>query len=158
MLKMIDTIYYNDELRCFRNGVVERLYYHKYWRIVENTVNTGDGYNEIKINGKNIRRHRLIAYCFLGLDEIVGRLDKTNVIDHIDGDKINNSVANLRITNQTGNAQNRPNAKGYSFDKEKKKYKAQIKINKKSIHLGLYETEEEARQSYLEGKEKYHLW
>ncbi len=155
---MIDTVYYNDEIRCFRNGVVERLYYHKYWRIVENTGNNIKGYNLIKINEKTIRRHRLIAYCFLGLDDIVGRLDKTNVIDHIDGNKLNNCVSNLRITNSSGNGQNRPNTKGYTFHKRDKKYQAEIKINKKSIHLGYYETEEEARQAYLEGKRKYHLW
>ncbi len=154
---MIDTVYYNDELRCFRNGVVERFWRNKYWKIVENTGNE-NGYNSIKINGKTIKRHRLMAYCFLGLDDIVGRLDKTNVIDHIDGNPLNNSLNNLRITNNSGNAQNQKNIKGFHFHKVMKKYKAKIMVNYKSIHLGYYETEEEARQSYLEGKEKYHLW
>jgi hypothetical protein len=154
---MIDCVYYNDEIRCHRDGRVERFYYHKYWRIVENNANT-NGYNNIRINGKMILRHRLIAYCFLGLENIVGRLDKTNVIDHIDGNKINNHINNLRITNNSGNNQNRKDAKGYCFHKRDKKYQAQIMTNNKLIYLGLYETEEEAKEAYLEGKRKYHLW
>jgi|LakMenEpi03Aug12_release.lakeMendotaPanAssembly.Ray.scaffolds.fasta_scaffold1303928_1 hypothetical protein len=157
MLKMIDTVYYNDELRCSRNGVVERFYRNCYWKIVENNSNN-NGYNQIKINNKMILRHRLIAFCFLGLEDIVGRLDKTNVIDHIDGNPSNNAVNNLRITNNSGNQHNRKNAKGFHFNKRDKKYQAQIMINNKHIHLGSYETEEEAKQAYLEGKRKYHLW
>jgi hypothetical protein len=125
---------------------------------VENTANSGNGYNLLKINNKNILRHRLMAYCFLGLENINEVKSGADVIDHIDGDKLNNAVNNLRITNQTGNGQNRKDVKGYCFDKRYKKYKAEIMINYKKIHLGLYETEEEARQSYLEGKRKYHLW
>jgi hypothetical protein len=154
---MIDTVYYNDELRCHRNGVVERFWRNKYWKIVENN-SSGYGYNHIRINNKMIKRHRLIAYCFLGLDDIVGRLDKTNVIDHIDGNRLNNSVANLRITNQSGNNQNRKDVKGYSFYKQNKKYQARIMINNKQIHLGSYDTEEEARQAYLEGKRIHHIF
>jgi hypothetical protein len=155
---MIDTVYYNDELRCHRNGVVERLFKKKGWKIVENISNNGNGYNDIRINNKMIKRHRLIAYCFLGLENIIGNKNGVDLIDHMDHNKLNNAVANLRITNQSGNNQNRPNAKGYTFNKEHKKYHAQIMINNKKIHLGSYNTEEEARQAYLEGKRKYHLW
>jgi hypothetical protein len=155
---MIDTVYYNDELRCHRNGVVERFWKNIKWRIVENTANREDGYNIININKKTIRRHRLIAYCFLELDDIVGRLDKTDVIDHIDGNPLNNAVANLRITNQSGNGQNHKNVKGYTFQKASEKWMSKITLNYKTIHLGYYNTEEEARQAYLEGKRKYHLW
>ncbi len=154
---MIDTVYYNDEIRCHRNGVVERFWKNKYWKIVENNSNAG-GYNLLGINRKTILRHRLIAYCFLGLEDIVGRLDKTNVIDHIDGNKINNCVANLRITNQSGNAQNQKNVKGYTFVKSNQKYQAKIRINYKLIHLGFYNTTEEAHQAYLEGKRIHHIF
>jgi hypothetical protein len=154
---MIDTVYYNDELRCFRNGVVERFFKRKGWQIIENT-NNSKGYNHIKINNKMIRRHRLIAYCFLGLNDIMSNNNGIDLIDHIDGNTLNNAVANLRITNQSGNNQNRPNVKGYSFNKRDKKYQAKIRINYKTIHLGYYNTEEEARQAYLEGKRNYHLW
>jgi hypothetical protein len=154
---MIDTVYYNDELRCHRNGVVERFYRNCYWKIVENTANI-NGYNRIGINGKMIFRHRLIAFCFLGLENINEVKSGSDVIDHINGNKLNNAIANLRITNQSGNLQNRKDVKGYSFHKREKKYQTQIMVNYKLIHLGYYNTEEEARQAYLEGKRNYHLW
>ena len=81
----------------------------------------------------------------------------TDVIDHIDGNKINNCVANLRITNQSGNLHNRKDVKGYYFHKGNQKWVSQIMVNKKRIHLGYYKTEEEAREVYLVAKRKYHL-
>lgn len=154
---MIDCVYYNDDVRCFRDGRVERLFKRKGWTLVENTANHNDGYNLIRINGKNILRHRIIAFCFLGLNDIVSEKGADDCIDHIKGDTLNNSVSNLRITTQQGNSHNRPRTKGYSFHKQKKKWSAQIKVNKKQIHLGLYDTEEEAHQAYLNAKPIYHI-
>ena len=154
---MIDCIYYNDEIRCYRNGVVERYYKNKYWRIVENTANCNNGYNRITTNKKLIKRHRLIAFCFLGLENINEVKSGVDLIDHIDHNKLNNCVANLRITNSSGNAQNRKDVKGYYFYKANQKWLAYITINYKPIHLGYYNTEEEAREAYLDGKRKYHL-
>jgi hypothetical protein len=81
----IDCIYYNDDISCYRNGVVERLdkrFKPPKWKEVENTDNH-DGYNSIGINGKNILRHRLIAFCFLGLNDIVSESGADDCIDHI---------------------------------------------------------------------------
>jgi len=151
---MIDCIYYNDDVRCYRDGVVERNYRDCYWRIVENTDNHSKGYNRVRINGKKISRHRLIAYCFLGLDDIVGEKNNNNCIDHINRNKLDNRVENLKITTNQGNHFNLSKAKGYSWDKNK--WKAKITLNGKHIHLGRYDTEEEARQAYLDAKPKYH--
>jgi len=156
---MIGVVYYNDFIRCFRDGVVERIdkrYKNPKWTIVENT-NNHIGYNVIGINGKKILRQRLLAYCFLGLDDIVGERGADDCIDHKSGNKLDNSIANLRITTHQGNQHNRTKAKGYSWDKRDKKWKAKISLNGKRIHLGYYETEEEAHQAYLDGKEKYHI-
>ena len=153
---MIGVVYYNDFIRCYRNGVVERKYYYKYWRIVENT-NNHNGYNDIKIKGKSIKRHRLIAFCFLGLNDIVGKSGADDCIDHKSGIPLDNSVANLRVATQQVNNQNNPKAKGYIWCKERKKYRARITLNGKLIHLGYYDTEEEAHQAYLDAKEKYHI-
>ncbi len=90
-------------------------------------------YNNIEINEKKIRRHRLRAYCFLGLDDIVGN-GRDDVIDHIDNNPLNNSVANLRITTQQGNQHNRPTTKGYTWCKKDKKWKATIKLSNKKIY------------------------
>ena len=154
--EMTDFNYYNDEIRCYRDGRVERKFKNKGWTIVEN-IDNKEGYNVIKINKKLILRHRIIAYCFLGLQNIVGNQNGIDLIDHIDGDKLNNSVENLRITNQSGNQRNRKNTKGYTFNKKMNKYRAQIKVNGKYIHLGYFDTKEEAHNAYLEGKNIYHI-
>ena len=151
----IDCIYYNDKIRCFRDGGVER-FWKKGWNIVENNDNH-NGYNVVGINGKMIFRHRLIAFCFLGLNNIVGESGRDDCIDHRYGNKLDNSVDNLRITTASGNQHNRPKAKGYSWDCKYKKWKSALKVNNKNIHLGYYTTEEEARQAYLDGKQKYHI-
>jgi len=154
---MIDLIYYNNKIRCYRDGQVERFFRNKYWKIVENNNNNNKGYNQIEINKKLIFRHRLIAYCFLGLDNIIGNKKGIDVIDHIDGDKLNNSVENLRITNGNGNQQNRKNVKGYYFNKKLNKYHARIRVNGKRIHLGLFDTKEDAHNAYLDAKNIYHI-
>ena len=156
---MINCVYYNDYVRCYRYGVVERLdkrFKNPEWKIVENNANH-NGYNTIKINGIHIRRHRLLAYCFLGLENVVGESGRDDCIDHINGIPLDNRVANLRITTQQGNQQNQTKAKGYYWNKRKQKWNAQIILNYKTIYLGLYDTEEEARQAYLDAKLKYHI-
>ena len=152
---MIDCVYFNNELRCFRNGIVERWYRNKYWKRVKNTANQ-HGYNKIDIDTKPIRRHRLIAFCFLGLASIIGKSGRDDVIDHKDRNKLNNCVDNLRITTQLGNNQNKI-CKGYYFDKQREKFCAHIKTNGYSRYLGLYDTEDEAHQAYLDAKQTYHL-
>ena len=152
----IDCVYYTPELRCYRDGRVERFWRNMYWKEVENTDNH-IGYNKIKINGKMIYRHRLIAFCFLGLNDIVGEKGTDDCIDHINGIPLDNRVANLRITTMQGNNHNYTRAKGYSWDKHAKKWRAQIQLNNKTIYLGLYDTEEDAHQAYLTAKLKYHI-
>lgn len=154
---MIDLVYYNDDVRCYRDGRVERFYRNCYWREVENTDNNCNGYNYIKINGKIIYRQRLLAYCFLGLNDIVGKSGADDCIDHINGNRLDNRVENLRITTHQGNNHNRTKAKGYYWNKQKNKYEAQIVLNGKHIRLGCYDTEEEARQAYLTAKPIYHI-
>ena len=40
----------------------------------------------------------------------------------------------------------------------KNRYEAQIKVNNKSIHLGSFDKEEDARQAYLDAKKIYHKY
>lgn len=46
--------------------------------------------------------------------------------------------------------------KGYYWSSQAKKWQVRISINGKYKHIGYYNTEEDARQAYLETKEKYH--
>ena len=51
----------------------------------------------------------------------------------------------------------RKKAKGYYWSKNNQKWRAQIYLNKEQIHLGLFKTEQEARNAYLQAKEIYHV-
>ena len=58
--------------------------------------------------------------------------------------------------NMAKGAKHRKNVKGYSFYKAIKKYQARIIIGRKQIHLGLFDTPEEASQAYQQAKLIYH--
>lgn len=85
------------------------------------------------------------------------------LVDHINGNTLDNRKSNLRLVNNSQNLMNsepRKNCsskyKGVSFDSNTGKYKAQIQINKKRTHLGLFENELEAAICYNENALKYY--
>ena len=126
----------------------------KWNKLTIGTLSTG--YKYIQINGKHKRLHRVIYYAH-NQGWNISDNSKNNHIDHIDGDIVNNDIRNLRVVTQQQNNFNRTRAKGYSWHKRDKKWRAQIKLNNKHIHLGYFDTEEEARNAYLEAKKKYHI-
>ncbi len=150
----MDIILNDATLRVWRNGDIFRKLNNGCWREVANTPNHSKGYNLVGCGGRTYRRHRIIGYCYLGLD----LNDKTQQIDHIDHDKLNNDLMNLRIVSNQENQFNRSDTKGYSWHHKTKKWQARIKTDGKLIHLGCWDTEAQARLAYLEGKEKYHLF
>jgi hypothetical protein len=79
-----------------------------------------------------------------------------NELDHIDRNPSNNRIDNLRIVTSQQNKFNK-DPKGYSWDKTRNKWVSHIHLNKKQIYLGRFNTEEEARNAYLQAKEKYHI-
>jgi hypothetical protein len=131
---------------------VERLWRGLKWKEVANTANKINGYNWLNIDDKVIKRHRIIASCFLGLNIE----DPAQTVDHINRDKLDNRVENLRIVTQQQQTFNR-GAKGYCWHKQLNKWQSAIALDGKSIYLGLYVTEDEARQAYLDAKAKYHI-
>ena len=83
-------------------------------------------------------------------------------IDHIDGDRSNNALANLRDVSERTNMENRKgpsknNKLGvYGVHALGKRFAARITVDYKSRHLGVFSTVEEAHQAYLEAKRKLH--
>lgn len=88
------------------------------------------------------------------------------ITDHINEDKLDNRKANLRGSTKAENGRNRGknsrNTTGYKGVCVRKraggrvKYSARIVVNWKVIHLGVFDTAEEAHKSYCEGAKKYH--
>lgn len=146
------TILINGQLlEVYTDGLVFRINKKGDKLIVENT-NNNHGYNLIKCKSKLVLRHRIIGFAFLNLN-----IDnKTQHIDHRDGDKLNNAISNLRIVTHQQNQWNQTKAKGYYFNKRAQKWNAQIRLNGKPIYLGLFDTEEKARESYIAAKLVHH--
>lgn len=77
--------------------------------------------------------------------------DPSGVIDHIDGDKLNNRIANLRDVTQAENlyntvrrSDNTTGYKGVVFDKAKNKYAINLKVNGVRVSSRRFETPEAA--------------
>lgn len=102
-------------------------YNHLRWHLSDT------GYAVRRINGETIRIHRLIMNCPEGL-----------VIDHLNGDKLDCRKSNMRICTQSENTKNRHGAKGYCYDKSKRKWM----VRYKNKFWGRYNTEEEAKKAY----------
>ena len=143
-----------EELRkVFRivNGKLEKLDRRMgtpTWKEVENKANQGKGYCRVWFSGSFCKYHALLWTLYYNEN-----IPEGLCIDHINGDKIDNRIENLRILPQRENLQNlevHRNGKllGASYYKRKKKYQSQIKINNKNVHLGFFKTEIEANKAY----------
>lgn len=119
-----------------------------------------NGYIKIHLTNKegkrkDLRLHRLVYKAYHQSWDIMDT-SMNNCIDHIDGNRTNNNIDNLRVVTNQENCFN-TKAKGYSLDKRTNKWCSRIMLDGKHIHLGLFDNELDARQSYLEAKTKYHI-
>jgi hypothetical protein len=106
------------------------------------------GYRMVCVNSKRYLAHRLAWYLYYGEWP-------TLTIDHLNRDRSDNRICNLRLATRSQNQCNRP-SKGYSHHKNSGKFQARIHINGKTTYLGWYDTEEEARQAFLAAQDQYH--
>lgn len=107
-----------------------------------------DGYINIQIDGQLNRAHRL-AWLHM-----TGEWPKS-LIDHRDLNRSNNRWINIRPASTIENNANWPmlrtNASGYRgvrWYRANKRWSAQIGVNRKSVHLGYFDTAEEAHAAY----------
>ena len=122
------------------------LIYNRFKKEMRNKLNN-KGYirieSDIHLLGHNFAWYWVNKEC---VDEI----------DHINGVRDDNRIVNLRAVTKNENQWNRLTAKGYYWNKKAQKWKSQIQLNNKVIYLGLFNTEQEARNAYLAAKEIYH--
>ena len=114
-------------------------------------VPTGNGYLrvDLTIDGK-VRKflaHRLIYAMYLQVS-----MDNGLDVDHIDRDKHNNSISNLRIATRSQNLHNTVNRKGCYWCKNTNKWVARSCLNGKQKTIGYYDTEAEAYAAYVDYK------
>ncbi len=89
------------KFRCCTGGEVFREKASR-WKIVSDKPNS-NGYILVKANGKMFRLHRIIYASFNPSFDIY---DSSIEIDHINRDKSDNRIANLRIATRAENTQN----------------------------------------------------
>jgi hypothetical protein len=114
------------------------------------------GYVVLKINGMAFPAHRIAwAYTFGEWPD--------HEIDHVNGDKADNRMDNLRLAARSENCQNAAirsdNTSGYkgvTFRKSSGKWIAQIAINGKRLHLGCFPSAEDAAHAYDAAARQYH--
>lgn len=107
------------------------------------------GYRAFKLSGKRIvvPLHRFIVDCPIGL-----------IVDHINGNGLDNRRCNLRICTQSQNHMNQRTQtrkktsiyKGVCWNKLIKKWASKIKINNKTINIGFFDSEKKASFAYDE--------
>ena len=145
------------ELFEYRDGKL----YNKYTRSHKSLINeeagsiTSYGYRSVMFNNKNIKTHRIIYMMFNDT------LPKE--IDHIDGNRLNNNIDNLRAVTS---CQNKCNAKlradsksginGISWSKTNKKWHAYLNINNKRKNIGFFKDIFEAEKQVIYYRQLYH--
>lgn len=83
-------------------------------------------------------------------------------VDHINGDRTDNKIENLRSCSRLENSVNRAVAShnksgvlGVHYDKSRGKWAAEIKVNKKKVYLGRFDSIDEAKTARKIAEVKY---
>lgn len=154
---------YREALELFRYDYETGVLYWR-WRVnsrVPKTLEAGrksssSGYLDVQVHGRRYPVHRIVmlmCYGFYGEG-----LD----VDHINHVRDDNRLFNLRFVtrsennkNQSLSSKNTSGVTGVHFSKARKKYVAQIEVNRENIFLGRFETLEEAAAARAEANVKY---
>lgn len=149
MRKPIDVEEVKNVFRI-RNGNLERFHAWKYkdtWRTVKNKNNHA-GYCNVYFNGKKAMYQNIVWILITGED-----IPKGLELDHINGNRIDNRMENLRLVTRRSNSENKVVNRcgklvGTSFIKDRNKYVSQLRICGNSVYIGYYDTEIEAHKAY----------
>lgn len=113
------------------------------------------GYLQVKINGKLYLNHRIIFAMHNGFFP--------QFVDHIDCNQLNNSIENLRGATKQQNGCNRKlqknnksGVKGVSWHIPTNKWRAQLRLNGKTKHIGYYSNLHEAAIAIIEARKHNH--
>ena len=123
--------------------------------LILESCNSGMGYYQVRLYKDGSRMfllvHRLVAHAF------IENPDSKTCVDHINHDKTNNTILNLRWVSVSENAMNRTKRqntssrfKGVWFNKQRNNWRAQIMLDGKMKRLGSFADEKQAAGKYNE--------
>jgi hypothetical protein len=122
---------------------------------IAGSLNKSNGYYHVMIGGKAYKKHRIIFLWHHGY--------LPDYIDHIDRDRSNNRIENLREVTNKENVQNRNISKkntsgvtGVYFDKCENMWRACISIEGKRTYIGRFKTLEEATKVRKDAELRYY--
>ena len=130
---------------------------HSYWFELKGCVCKSNGYRVVGINNKKNYLYHRVVYFLHNNDWDIHDTCCDNSIDHRDRNPLNNSIENLRVVTNQQNTWNR-DVKGNTFIKASGKYQAQIRVDGKKKYLGMFVSEDDARDACLIAKETYHIF
>lgn len=130
------------------------------WKVdgYRNTYKAGDvagcthsgvtGYYQIVVRGKKYMSHRVVYFLVYG--------EWPDTVDHINGNRKDNRIENLRAATKRQNLCNLTKARGFYFAKQPGKFVAQICNYGKNRTIGSFDTALDARAAYLRAKLEEH--
>lgn len=111
-----------------------------------------------RIEGTKPQRRRVVRMHVEIMNPPAGML-----VDHINGDTLDNRRCNLRVCtkgqnqmNMRRNSRNTSGYRGVHWNKKNKKWTAIIRVANRKHYLGLFESVEAAATAYAEASRKYH--
>ena len=128
-----------NELYYWYDSIGKRKLKNPYWKLKKLGVDK-DGYLNTWINKRCFKCHRIVYYIH-NPEWDIWDSSPNNEIDHIDRNRSNNNISNLRVVTSSENKLNRY-IKGYYMKGDK--YVVQFKCK----YIGIYDTEQEAQDVY----------
>jgi hypothetical protein len=118
------------------------------------------GYLRTEIYEGSFFIHRLAYAIYHGVAPEDG-----DIVDHINGNPLDNRIENLRLTSHSGNSFNRQltvkntsGHRGVSYRKDTGRWVAYVSVGQKRVHLGSYDYKEDAITARLNAEQEHNIF
>jgi len=133
------------------SGVLKNPYWVRFKQTI--VIVCGKKYRTIEVKRRKFKVHRVIYFIHNYMEWDIWDNSRSNLIDHIDNNGLNNNIENLRPATHQENMWN-TKSKGYSVTKWNT-YRTKIQAGETTLNKS-FKTEQEAIDAVAEFKLKYH--